>query len=175
MKWNPTTVRAALVALLGVLVVGLTVWLTNPNRQKRAAVNYAKAKYMHCPECRAEVKFDDAKMDLECIQCGASKGMIATEQSIKETGTKSRYARTLAFVMPEICLLLTLLWFVLRPRPGAEGEEYRYMRCARCSQKLRYRATQVGAPGACSRCKRAFLFPEGAQREEDLDGATVEG
>jgi DNA-directed RNA polymerase subunit RPC12/RpoP len=175
MKWKPTTVKAGLVVVLGLLIIGLTVWRTHPGRQKRPIGNYAKAQFMHCPECRAEMRFDEKKLEAECPQCGAEKGMVATEESATKAGTKSRYGRMVAFVMPELCLFLTALWFVLKPRPDAENDEYRYMRCANCSQKLRYRTTQVGAPGACSRCKRAFLFPEGTQREEDLDGATVNG
>ena len=175
MKWKPTTVRAGIVVAVGLLIIGFTVWRTYPGRLKRPPVNYAKAQYMHCPKCLAEARFDEEKLDSACLHCGADKGMVATEESVKKTGTKNGYGRLMAFVMPELCLFLTALWFVLKQRPDAEVEAYRYMRCANCSQKLRYRAAQVGAPGACSRCKRAFLFPEGAPREEDLDGATVEG
>lgn len=173
MKWKPTTVKTGIVVVVGILVVGITVWRTHPGREKRPAINSAKAQYMHCPACQTEVRFDENKLDGECIQCGSTKGLAATEESIKKTGTKNRYGRMFAFLMPELCLFLTVLWFVLRRRPDAASEAYRYMRCAHCSQKLRYRTEQVGAPGACSRCKRAFRFPEGVHREEELDGAAV--
>lgn len=175
MKWTPTRIKAAVVIALGVLLVGITIWRTHPGRQKRTSIDYAKAKYMHCPQCNAEVRYEDSKLDAECVQCGSTKGMVATEETIKQQGTRSRYGRMIAFLMPEVCLFLTALWFVLRPRPDAGSNEFRYMRCAKCSQKLRYRTAQVGGAGACSRCKRVFVFPEGVPREEDLDSAAVSG
>jgi Zn ribbon nucleic-acid-binding protein len=122
MKWTPTTIKATVLVVLGVLIIGFTVWRTHPGRQKRPVVDYSKAKFMHCPECNAEVRFDEEKLDLECVQCGATKGMVATEESLKQSSTKSRYGRLIAFVMPELCLLLTALWFVLKPRQGDIGE-----------------------------------------------------
>jgi hypothetical protein len=171
MKWKPTTVRAVIVVAIGLVLILGTVWRTYP-RQKRLGANLSKMGYMHCPDCQAESRFEEDKLDEPCVKCGSEKQMVPTELSIKEVGTESKYARMAAFVLPEVCVLLTALWFVLRPRHG-EAEAFRYMRCANCGQKLRYRAAQVGAPGACSRCKRPFRFPEGAQREIELDGAAA--
>ena len=115
MKWkSPTLVKAGLVVVIGLLIIGITVWRTHPGRQKRQVGDYSKAQYMHCPECKAETRFDEKRLDTECLHCGADKGMIATEQSVKKTEGKSRYGRLVAFVMPEICLFLTALWFVLK-------------------------------------------------------------
>ena len=76
----------------------------------------------------------------------------------------------LAALLPELIIFMAAVWFVLRPRAGNGLVAYRYMRCPHCAQKLRYREAQVGALGACSRCKRALRFPEGSPGEKELDG-----
>ncbi len=170
MKMKPATVRGAIIFTIGLLVMGLTAWKTYP-RQKRSLAPPANAKYMHCPECMAETSFDESKLDSVCMACGQEKGFVATTESLKTMSAKSPYGKMVAFLLPEVLVLLGALWYVLKPSEHAVGEVYRYMRCANCNQKLRYRETQVGQMGACSRCKRAFRFPEGTPRERDLDGA----
>ena len=97
---------------------------------------------------------------------------IATEESIKKKGTgPGPYPKLIGFLLPEIVVLLVALYFVLKPREGNTQDIYRYMRCPNCTQKLRFRKVQVGSVGACSRCKKPFLFPEGTLRETELDGA----
>lgn len=174
MKLSPKLVRAGVVLVVGVLVLGFTAWKVAPGK-KRTLVDLAQAKFMHCVECQTEVRFDADGLEKACLECGSDKGFVATTASLKEGGGDGASGRMVSFLLPEIVLLLGALWFVLRPRDGDREELYRYMRCANCGQKLRYRAAQVGAMGACSRCKRAFLFPEGTQRETDLDGGVASG
>jgi hypothetical protein len=169
-KINTRAVRAAIVLVIGFTVIGITLWKTIP-RNSRSQVPPTNAKFMHCPDCKTEVPFEITKIDDICMTCGSEKGWIATRESIKEGTAKSPYGRMVAFLLPEIVVLLGLLWFVLKPRASGYREMYRYMRCQNCSQKLRFRAAQVGQLGACSKCKRAFRFPEGTPREQDLDGA----
>jgi len=173
MKLKPTTVRAGVVLALGLLIVGFTVWKTYPRTSKRALPT-AQTKYMHCaePECMAESRYDLEGFDKPCPLCGSDKGMIPTDVSLKDMAAKSKYGRLVSFVLPELVVLLTALWFVLRPRESS-AENYRYMRCPNCAQKLRYREAQIGSLGACSRCKRAFRFPEGTTQEKDLDGGVA--
>ena len=80
--------------------------------------------------------------------------------SIKKVAAKSRYARMVAFLLPELCVLCVAMWYVLKPRPSDEHDLYRYMRCTNCGQKLRYRKQQIGSPGACS-----IQFLSGSHRE----------
>jgi hypothetical protein len=174
MKFKPTTVRAGVVLTVGLLIVGFTVWKTFPRKQKLSLNDYAKAQYMHCPECNHESRFDPDGVDKACLQCGYEDGHVPTEKSLKETATKSPYGKLVSFVLPELVALMTALWLVLRPREDSAGEGFRYLRCANCGQKLRYREAQIGSLGACSRCKRAFRFPEGTSREKDLDSGKAE-
>ncbi len=172
MNWKSTQVRAGLVVVLGTLIMGITVWKTYPSTGKRVLLDISKAKYMHCPECEAESSFALDKLDKACLQCGYDKSeMTPTQESIKKVAQKSPYGKMVAFLLPELVVFLGALWFVLKPKEGGGGEEFRYMRCPNCNAKLRYRAAQVGAPGACSKCKRAFRFPEGTPTERELDGA----
>jgi hypothetical protein len=170
-KFNTAPVRAGIVLVIGFLVIGITAWRTYPRAGKHRAAVPADAKFMHCPKCLNEMQYDPMAMDNECLLCGYDKGFEATVESIKQTGTKNAYGRMLAFLLPEVVVLLGSLWFVLKPRAGGYQEEFRYMRCQNCGQKLRYRKAQVGQLGACSKCKRAFRFPDGTPREQDLDGA----
>jgi hypothetical protein len=172
MKLKPATVRAGAVLAVGLLVVGFTVWKTFPRKQKLSLDDYARAQYMHCPECNHESRYDPEAVDQACRQCGYDGGHVPTEKSLKESATRSPYGQLVAFLLPELVVLLTALWLVLRPRDGV-ADEFRHMRCPNCGQKLRYREAQVGSLGACSRCKRAFRFPEGTPREADLDGGTA--
>jgi hypothetical protein len=170
MKLSPAAVRAGLVVVAGVLVIGVTVWRTHPGKPKRSLLDPSQSKYMHCPECLTETRFSLDAVDKPCMQCGYDSGLTATAESLKDSKQGSRYSRMIAFVLPEFVVFLGALWFVLRPRPDQGESGYRYMRCPNCSQKLRYRQAQVGGVGACSRCKRAFRFPEGSVREQELDG-----
>jgi DNA-directed RNA polymerase subunit RPC12/RpoP len=173
MKLTPAVVRAGLVVLLGVLVLSLTAWKTHPGKPKRSLLDPSKSKYMHCPECDAESAFSLDDVEKPCMQCWYDGGLVATADSLKNSKQGSRYGKMVAFLLPELVLFLAALWFVLRPRPDQGEVGYRYMRCPNCSQKLRYREAQVGGMGACSRCKRAFRFPEGSVREQELDGGEV--
>jgi uncharacterized paraquat-inducible protein A len=170
MKLRPVAVRAGLVVVVGILVLGFTVWKTLPGKPKRSLIDPSQAKFMHCPKCQTESRYTPGGVDKPCPQCDYDGGLNPTVESLKEGGPGNRYARMVAFLLPELVAVLAALWLVLRPRPTSDEIAYRYMRCPNCSQKLRYREVQVGSVGACSRCKRAFRFPEGSVREQELDG-----
>jgi Zn finger protein HypA/HybF involved in hydrogenase expression len=142
------------VLVLGAAAIAVTAWGTYPRKPRTA--EKADYKYMHCPECERESPYSDAPINEKCPRC--DKRMVPTEESIKTTGRSSPYTRMFLAVYAEVLALMAAVWFVTRPRP--EGEiEYLYIRCEKCRRKLRYRETQVGRPGACPRCKRAFVFP----------------
>ena len=172
MKLKPAQVRAAIVLAVGLLIIGFTVWRTFPHIRKPSLLDPKKYKFMHCPECDAETRFDLDGVDKPCKECGYEKGLIPTEESLKIASAKSPYGKMVAFVLPELILLLGALWFVLKPR-AADLETFRFMRCPNCSQKLRYRSTQVGNLGACSRCRKPLRFPEGEIEETAIDGGTT--
>lgn len=169
LKW-----RAGIIIGVGLLIIGITAWKTAPRRVRQAMIDPASAKYMHCPECRAESRCDPAAIDRECVYCGSEKGLIPTLETIKSSQTKSAYGTLVAFVLPEIVVLLATFYFAMRPRLDTGEEKFRFTRCPNCAQKLRYREEQIDSLGACSRCKRAFRFPEGVPSERILDGGTDE-
>src|SRR4051812_30332151 len=113
MKLKPTTVRAGIVLVLGLLIIGLTLWKTYPRKPRRSLIDPAQAKYMHCPECQTEMSFSADKLDNECVYCGYGVGLIATIESLKKSSGKSPYAKLVTFVLPELVVLLTALWFIL--------------------------------------------------------------
>jgi len=98
----------------------------------------------------------------------ATESRPRSPSRMKGTGP-GPYPKLIGFLLPEIVVLLVALYFVLKPREGNTQDIYRYMRCPNCTQKLRFRKVQVGSVGACSRCKKPFLFPEGTLRETELD------
>ena len=49
-------------------------------------------------------------------------------------------------------------WAYLRQRVPGE-EPFYHFRCPGCRRRLRYRRTQVGHAGKCSRCGHAITFP----------------
>jgi hypothetical protein len=170
MKLRPAVVRAGIVLVAGLLVMGFTVWRTYPRISSNRSLLNPNLKYMHCPECRTETRFDVGDVDKPCKQCSYDKGLIATEESIRERSPQSAYGRMVAFLLPEFILVMGALWFVLRP-PPVRPDSYRYMRCPDCGQKLRFRVAQIDLLGACTRCRKPLRFPEGTTKEEDLDGS----
>lgn len=150
--------RLLIVLVVGLLVLGGTSWLTYPRKPKLSAA--ANHKYLHCEECPWEGTYTDADEDKPCPSCGSDKPLIPTVESTKETGSATnRFGRMTAILFVESIVLLGAIWFVLRPRDGDGHMKYLRMRCPKCGQKLRFTAKQIGQAGACSRCKRAFIFP----------------
>jgi hypothetical protein len=170
MNLRPALVKVAIVLVVSLLVIGFTVWRTYPRTTKRSLLD-PNLKYMHCPECRTETRFDMADVDKPCKQCSYDQGLVATEESIKVSSPRSGYGRMAAFLLPEMIVVLAALWLVLKPH-AVHGESYRYMRCPNCGQKLRFRTAQIGLLGACTRCRKPLRFPEGTRQEHDLDGGT---
>jgi hypothetical protein len=173
MKSPRPAVRVGIVVALGIGVIGFTVWRTYPHATKKVSLLDPNLKFMHCPECETEARFDIADVEKPCRQCGYELGLVPTVDSIKLQSARSPYGKMVAFLVPEILVFLAALWYVLKP-PPVTVENYRYMRCSHCGQKLRYRAVQIGALGACSRCKKPLRFPEGTANEKVLDGAAPE-
>lgn len=162
--------RAGIVLGVGLLIISITAWKTAPRRTRQSQINPQDAKFMHCPECKAEMSCVPQKLDDECVYCGYDKGLVPTMESLKTMQTKNPYGRLVAFVFPEIVILLAVFYYALRPHADTGEEKFRFTRCPNCSQKLRYREAQIDSIGACSRCKRAFRFPEGVPSERILDG-----
>ncbi|MCE9564174.1 MAG: hypothetical protein K8U57_19195 [Planctomycetes bacterium] len=169
-KSNSVKSRAIAVVVVGLLVIGITIWKTYPRPSKRLLIDPSSAKFMHCPECMTESRCVPNSLDKECIHCGSEKGQVPTAESIKGSQTKSAYGKLVAFVLPEMVFLIAAFYYMVRPAAETGEEKFRYTRCPNCSQKLRYREAQIDNVGACSKCKRAFRFPEGVPFEIILDG-----
>jgi hypothetical protein len=170
MKVKPATARLVIVLAVGALILGATAWRTYPRKPKRSLAEFSQYRYMHCKKCAYETMYSPDDEGKDCPQCGSDLGMIPTVESVKAKAGMSPFARMTAILFSELIVFMAAVWFVLRPR-ATDGEvAYRYMRCPHCTQKLRYHETQIGCLGACTRCKRALLFPEGSPGEKELDG-----
>jgi hypothetical protein len=145
------------VIVIGALLMGATAWMTYPNGPKRLS-DTSKFRYMHCPECEREQSFSPNLFDKPCLYC--DKRLVGTEDSIKRPGgAPNPYGRLFIFLYAELIALMAVVWFVSRKRSEVEEEDYLYMNCEKCRQKIRYREEQIGQIAICRRCKQCFHYP----------------
>ena len=64
------------------------------------------------------------------------------------------------FVFAELVAIMAGVWFVGRPRPEDPEEDFLYINCGKCKQRIRFRRDQVGQRAMCRRCKHTFTYPE---------------
>jgi hypothetical protein len=162
-----------LIAILAIAaaVMGLTVWLAQP--PQLPPVPESDRRYMHCPNCPKEMRYDVAKAKKGCPLCGYEGELIATKKPLAESDPPpNKWWYLIAPLLVEANLLLgaLLLYATLRRRRPTKEEEFLYMECVRCHQKLRYRLARVGEVGQCPRCKRRQVFPPPVLEEEEVTG-----
>jgi ribosomal protein S27E len=143
----------------GVILISATVWLTLPTTRPTKIDDFSKIRYMHCPDCNREWPFSPDKYEHPCPYC--DRRLIATEQSVKVNGTgPSPYSTLVLLVFVELLAIMAVLWFVSRPRTHDPEDDFLYINCEKCKQKIRFRRDQVGQRAMCRRCKHTFIYPE---------------
>jgi predicted amidophosphoribosyltransferase len=148
----------------GALVIGATVWLTYPSSTSSFISDPSKYQFMYCPHCDKEEKFDLDKFANGCKKCGSE--FVPTEKSIAATGRPpSPYVRMFMLIFAELLVTMAAVWFIGRPRSRDPEEDYLYINCVKCKQRIRYRVEQVGQMAMCRRCKRPFRYPEPAPED----------
>jgi uncharacterized paraquat-inducible protein A len=150
--------KTLLVMVAGAVLMGTTAWLTYPTHPNRSS-DSSKFRYMHCPECERQQTYSLEGADKTCLYC--EKRLVGTEESIKRGGSAPNpYGRMFIFLYAELLLVIAAYWIVSRSRPGQDAENYLYMNCEKCRQRIRYHERKVGQVAICRRCKHCFNYPE---------------
>jgi hypothetical protein len=153
MRWT-----LLLVLGTGALVIAGTVWATWPGPPKSIG-DPSKFKFLYCPQCGREKPYTAVEKEQQCIYC--EKTMIGSPESMKQKSQGlGPYSEMVMVVFVEVVGLMFAFWLVARPRTADPHEEFIYMFCESCRQKIRYRERQVGLMALCPRCKQPFTFPE---------------
>jgi len=159
-----------LVAILvaGALVMGFTAWRAYPSRPPE--IPKGDRRYMHCPKCAKESRYDEHQYEKDCAYCGQKGPLVATKESIRTIGVPSGpIARLLPPLLLEAILLgAVVLWYVHRRKTLSVEEDQLYTECSRCRQRLRYHAAKIGHLAQCPRCKRRFIFPALAPDDDEM-------
>jgi hypothetical protein len=143
----------------GAIVVGATVWFTYPSSTSSFISDPSKYQFMYCPQCGKEEKFDLDKFAHGCKKCGSD--FVPTEQSIAVTGRpQSPFVHMFMLVFAELLVIMAAVWFISRPRAHDPEDDFLYINCGKCKQKIRFRRDQVGQRAMCRRCKHTFIYPQ---------------
>lgn len=140
----------------GAALIAATVWFTLPG-PPRSAGDPSRARYLYCPNCEREKPYSPLEKDQQCLYC--DRPMIGSEVSVKQARGSNPYGLTLMLVFTEVVGLMFVAW-LLAQRSADPAEEYIYISCEFCGQKIRYREHQVGNTALCPRCRKPFVFPE---------------
>ena len=141
------------------LIMAATAWATYPSSKPKPVADPSKLGYLHCPQCLRERMYTPPDADKPCPYC--EKHLVATEESIKKTGEpRNPYGLMFVVMYVELLAAMAVIWFMSRKRPRSEEEDYLYINCEKCRQKIRYRMQQVGFSAMCRRCGQTFVYPE---------------
>ncbi len=146
------------IVAVGTVVILLSAWLAYPVPQ---VVPEKERHYLHCPKCLRELAYSPERAARGCPRCGEHQKLVPTRESLAKTGhPPAPLTRILAVAVIEVnLLLLVLIGYSLYTRRRSPNDEYLYMECSHCEQKLRYRAARIGQVGQCPRCKHRLVFP----------------
>jgi ribosomal protein S27E len=150
--------KIGFVLAAAVVVMAATAWAAYPSR-KRATGDPSKYRYMHCPKCGREKMYTPAAAEQPCLYC--EKPLVPTEESILQTGREPNnpYGKMFLALYAELLAVMAAVWYISKPRPEQADEDFLYLNCQKCRQKIRYREQQIGLAAMCRRCKHAFLYP----------------
>jgi len=82
-------------------------------------------------------------------------------ESIKVSGgASSPYTTMILLLFVEAILLMAAAWLIAKRSVPSEEENFLYINCEKCRQKIRYHEQQVGMAAMCRRCKHAFVYPD---------------
>ncbi len=147
------------------------LWLQGARSADRAGA----FTHMHCPDCGMELRYDAAKEESPCPQCGPAgpKRMIATvgprrDQRASVGWLGKTLVAMLGALIPTLGALYGWILYAAARRRTEEQTRKRPLVCACpfCSRKIGYPAQKVGMGAVCPRCKTAFVLPEGIVLEE---------
>ncbi len=160
MRFSPLSTKHKLlgIGVVAALVFAFTASMLYP----RPASDQGPYRFIHCPNCGAEVPYNAALEGKSCLACAPEKHLlVATTYSTAQSGgPASPFARMLGPLMLEVNILLVVVWYVTLPRPAAKVDEtYFTMRCFSCRRKLRYASSRAGNKGQCPQCKHPLFFP----------------
>lgn len=126
-------------------------------------------KFVHCPECGAEMKYSVSLVGKPCASCG-QKGakLVPSISSVRNSDAGSglpTWARHVAtgvvIAVAAQAAMLGLLWYRRRQseqRSKGDAATLR-CRCPSCKRKFAYPPTKIGFSAACPRCKKQFQLP----------------
>ena len=129
--------------------------------------------HMHCTECAFEVTYNPVLEGKPCPQCGvAGPKMIATvgpktDKASLPTGDIWSFGNIFAAIVLALAATTSsfyawILWTGVRGRAADKARnQIMACPCPICSRKIGYPARDIGKTGFCSRCKTAFILPEG--------------
>jgi hypothetical protein len=158
--------KLLVIVAVGLVVMGLSAWIAYP--EAAPPIPEKERRFMHCPHCLRELRYDVQRAKKGCPECGPRQALVPTRRAIADTGPPpGPLARAFVPVLLEVNLLLVVLicYTLYTRRRSKEEEEFLYMECGCCDQKLRYRAVRIGQMGQCPRCKHRLVFPPPADEE----------
>ena len=142
---------------VGAVVLAATTLLTGPGAPRRAR-DPSRYRYVHCPDCLREKLYTPDALDVPCAYC--DKRLVPTETSVGDRADRAgRYGTMYSLLGVEAVALMAVLLYLARPRPPGE-DEFLYIACEKCTQKIRYLERQIGQTAMCPRCKSTFVCPE---------------
>lgn len=166
-------VQVAIVLLAGILLVLVSYWILVPKPKPRSAVNTAAYRFVQCPKCDYETRYDDKLVGGPCPRCPDEPvgTLVGSEKSLKDLDRRSPYRWFyLAATIEAFGVLGAVVYLLSRPGPDLSNMYYVF-HCPHCRQRLRFRHAALGGIGMCNRCKRGVRFPtedEAVPEEEVL-------
>jgi ribosomal protein S27E len=147
------------------LIMAATAWATYPSSKPKPVADPSKLGYLHCPQCLRERMYTPTDADIPCPYC--DRRLVATEESIKKTGNPGNpHSFMFVLLFAESVVAMAAVLVVGHKRHKSEEEDYLYINCEKCRQKIRYRVQQVGLAAMCRRCGQTFVYPEEGPDEE---------
>jgi ribosomal protein S27E len=146
------------------LIMAGTAWATYPSSKPKPASDPSRLRYLHCPQCLRERMYTPQDAEKPCLYC--DKRLVATEESIKNTGSPGNpYTLMFVLLFAESVVAMAAVLLVGHNRHKSE-DDYLYINCEKCRQKIRYRVQQVGLAAMCRRCGQTFVYPEEGPDED---------
>ena len=133
--------------------------------------------HMHCAECSLEITYNSALEGKSCPQCGvagpkmiSTVGPISDKANVPSGGLWSLgnifAATVLALAATTSSFYAWFVWAGVRCRAADKAQnQIMVCPCPICSRKIGYPTRDIGKTGLCSRCKTAFVLPEGERVE----------
>lgn len=164
-------VQVTIVLLAGTLAASASGYALAP-RPARRELDTGKFKYLYCPECQHEVRYDPKLDGEDCTKCRTEPvgKLVGSEESHRDLSVSSGWKGFyLALTLEALATLGGVVYLLYRPVPDPAAT-FHVCNCPHCGQRLRFRQVSLGGLGQCTRCKRPLRFPDedDAVLESDL-------